>query len=470
MADKAILFDSSLCIACRGCQSACKQWNGLGSEETRNSGTYENPPDLTSDTWVKIKFKELETSDSIDWIFTRQSCMHCTDAACVSVCSGKALKHHPDGFVIHSRDKCVGCAYCVEACPFDVPRMSGSSITGIRKMEKCTFCRDRVDNQYEPACVKTCPTGALLYGERDKLVSIGRDSTDQIRERYPDASLYGAGELGGLHAMYVIPHKPEVHGLPAAPKVSSTVGIHQFVRWAGVGAASVGFVLIGVNFIASRARNLRQLKNDSRDQELKRYRKRTVWFHWVYTVSFLALMLTGGIVGQDLIFRIIHRIAAAAFVAGPIIYFIINPRTALQFLKTSFTWNRYDLISLKALTKYYLGGSRNDVPPQGFADSGQKGWQLTVILAHVFFVMTGAGMWFRAAGDISSDQFGWLVIMHDFAFIASGSMLAIHAYLKIIHPQTRKSFGAMISGNISSEYAKEYHRQWYDEVTKSQDQ
>ena len=119
MTEKAILFDSTRCVGCRGCQSACKQWNGLGSDDTHNSGSYENPPALTSDTWIKIRFREMESNGSIDWIFTRQSCMHCTDAACVSVCSSDALKHHPDGFVIYDKDHCTGCAYCVEACPFD---------------------------------------------------------------------------------------------------------------------------------------------------------------------------------------------------------------------------------------------------------------------------------------------------------------------------------------------------------------
>ncbi len=442
----------------------------MESEETHNVGSYENPPNLTADTWVKIKFKELDANDSVDWVFTRQSCMHCTDAACISVCPSDALKHHADGFVVYNKDKCTGCAYCVEACPFDVPRMSGSSITGIQKMDKCTFCRDRVESGYKPACVKTCPTGALIYSERNKLISIGKDRVDQIRADFPDASLYGASELEGLHAMYVLSHKPEAHGLPASPQISSTIEIHRFIRWAGVGAASLGFMLIGINFIVARTRKIQRAKSELHDQEIKRYRKRTVWFHWLYTISFLTLMLTGGVVAQDTILRVIHRIAAATFVAGPVLFFIVNPRTSIQFLKLSFSWSKYDLISIKSLARHYSSRSTKNVPPQGFVDSGQKAWQLAVIIAHVLFVTTGAGMWFRSSDSISSDQFGWLVIMHDFAFIISGLMLALHVYLKVMHPRTRESLGAMLSGRISSDYARKYHRKWYDEVTKSHKQ
>src|SRR4030065_2102609 len=121
MAEKAILYDSSKCTACRGCMVACKQGWGLEGEKTSNFGSYENPRDLSYNTWLKIRFNEIESkrSGGVDWIFTRQACMHCTDAACVKVCPSGALYHDAsgNGNVAYNADICTGCGYCSEFCP-----------------------------------------------------------------------------------------------------------------------------------------------------------------------------------------------------------------------------------------------------------------------------------------------------------------------------------------------------------------
>ena len=254
---KAILYDSTKCTGCRGCQVACKQWNGLLAEETINRGTYENPPDLSPDTWIKMKFREHDDPNApggLTWLFTRQACMHCTDAACVKVCPSGALSHNPLGFVQYQKDKCTGCGYCVEFCPFEVPRMRGSKITGIRKMEKCLFCADRVSEGYEPACVKACPTEALQFGNRRELLAIGWQRVEAIKETYPQARLYGANEMGGLHVMYVLPYPPEVHGLPANPQPPAAAMVHDVIQWVGVGAAVAVAAGLGLNLMVTRAR------------------------------------------------------------------------------------------------------------------------------------------------------------------------------------------------------------------------
>lgn len=256
MAEKAILYDASKCTACRGCQVACKQWNELGAETTTNRGTYENPPDLSPDTWVKIRFNEVSRNGNggVDWIFSRQACMHCTDAACVKVCPTKTLYHHPLGFVAYDKDLCSGCGYCVEACPFNVPRSRGSTLTGYRKMEKCLFCLDRVTNGYEPACVKTCPPNALILGDRDDLVFIGKERAKILKETYPDARLYGEKELGGLHVMYVLTHKPEVHGLPNDPHMPvAAIAWQNVLQPLGYVAAGAVLLGLGLNYLVARA-------------------------------------------------------------------------------------------------------------------------------------------------------------------------------------------------------------------------
>ena len=261
MAEKAILFDTTKCTGCRGCQVACKAWNGLEAEETVNTGTYENPPDLSPSTWLKMRFEEIVDTDApggLAWLFTRQACMHCSDAGCVKVCPTGALHYHEMGFVVYDRDKCSGCGYCINACPFEVPRAEKGGITGVRKVDKCLFCADRVTNDEEPACVKTCPTGALTYGNRSDLVSAGNARVAELKDkaaaRYAGANLYDGGDLN-THVMYVLPYEASVHGLPADPQVPATAtwieDILPTVGYVAVGAVAVG---LGVNYIVARAR------------------------------------------------------------------------------------------------------------------------------------------------------------------------------------------------------------------------
>ncbi len=118
MAEKAILFDATKCMACRACQVACKGWNELPGEETTNRGTYENPPDLSPTTWLKMKFAEVPSNGRVGaWLFTRRACMHCTEAGCVEVCPTKALYHHELGFVAYDKNLCSGCGYCSGSVP-----------------------------------------------------------------------------------------------------------------------------------------------------------------------------------------------------------------------------------------------------------------------------------------------------------------------------------------------------------------
>lgn len=262
--EKAILYDATKCTACRACQVACKGWNELPAEETTNRGTYENPPDLSADTWVKIRFTEIVDGGKLDWLFTRRSCMHCTDAGCVRVCPSGALYHHESGFVAYNKDVCTGCGYCTEACPFDVPRYTRNLITGIAKMDKCTFCTtpglDRIDEGWEPACVKTCPTGALIYGDRNDLVGEGRKRVQTLKANgHGNAYLYGDKEVGGLHVLYVLADSPEVYGLPVAPKVPAAVtawqDVLQPIGWALGGLTILG---LGLNYIIAREAKIRQ--------------------------------------------------------------------------------------------------------------------------------------------------------------------------------------------------------------------
>lgn len=230
MAEKAILFDPTKCMACRACQVACKGWNELPGEETTNRGTYENPPDLSAETWIKIRFKEISHNGTLRWLFTRQSCMHCTTAVCVMVCPTFARNPDDLGYVDIDQERCIGCNRCVEYCPFGIPRLGGHDVTGRVVVEiatprsvtyNCSFCKDRVAEGLTPACVKTCPTGALQFGERDDLVEQGRARVNSLKATYPQAYLYGENELGGLHVMYILTEEISVYDLPETPQVAT---------------------------------------------------------------------------------------------------------------------------------------------------------------------------------------------------------------------------------------------------------
>ncbi len=238
---QAILYDATKCTACRACQVACKQWNELEAEETTNRGTYENPPDLSASTWNKIRFIETERGGQFDWLFARRACMHCTEASCEQVCPTGAISHQENGAGIIDQEWCIGCSYCVQACPFHVPHKDEHGGTA----KKCTLCTtpglNRLDEGWEPACVKTCPTGALEIGDRTALVAKGRQQVQALKaDGHSDAYLYGEEELGGLHVLYILDDSPAVYGLPEAPKVAISASVGQWmsgILTAGVVAA-----------------------------------------------------------------------------------------------------------------------------------------------------------------------------------------------------------------------------------------
>jgi formate dehydrogenase iron-sulfur subunit len=224
---KAMLYDSSKCVGCRACQNACRRWNELPPESIGYGGIYDNPSDLSAKTWTIIKAKEYDNNGSQDLIFCKYQCMHCTEAACVDVCPSGALQHHPLGFVSYDEEKCIGCGYCMEHCPFHVPHLSGNMVTGVQKMHKCTFCQDRVPEGQQTACAEACPAGALIFGDREELITEGERRVDEIQSDYPQAKLYGKEELGGLHALYILKDTPEVYRLPEDPQIPVTAMINK---------------------------------------------------------------------------------------------------------------------------------------------------------------------------------------------------------------------------------------------------
>jgi formate dehydrogenase iron-sulfur subunit len=163
-------------------------------------------------------------------------CLHCTEASCVEVCPTGAAAHRGSAVVIDP-EWCIGCGYCETACPFDVPRLGeGEEKASARK---CWFCADRVADGLQPACAKSCPTGAIAFGDRNALIAEGKDRVAKLQAAgLPGANLYGDKLLGGLGQMYVLTDPPSVFGLPEAPKVSTRTAVGS---WAS-GLITAGIV------------------------------------------------------------------------------------------------------------------------------------------------------------------------------------------------------------------------------------
>ena len=171
MEEKVMLVDVSKCTACRGCQVACKQWNRLPAENTMQSGTYQNPPDLSWATWNMIRFTEVPTKDGgMKWLFRRDACLHCTDPACQRACPVPGcISKSDEGAVVINQNLCIGCKMCVNSCPFEVPRINPVT----NKAYKCTLCWDRTSRGLIPACAKACAPGTLTFGNKADMIAQG---------------------------------------------------------------------------------------------------------------------------------------------------------------------------------------------------------------------------------------------------------------------------------------------------------
>jgi formate dehydrogenase iron-sulfur subunit len=244
-ADVAMLVDITKCVSCWWCYAACKNYNKL-PETVRPDP--QQPPPLSHEVWTTLHpVKKGEV-----WVSRKKACNHCTDAACVEVCPTGALSYNKMGFVQYEKEKCSGCGYCVEFCPFGVPQLESDRFSTAITMDKCTFCKERVTSGEQPACAAACPTGAIKFGKLAELIEEGRERITALRRTNARAVLYGEKELGGLHVMYVLDDSPEIYGLPADPEVPPAALVRDVIRWVGIGAAAAAIAGFLLNYIISR--------------------------------------------------------------------------------------------------------------------------------------------------------------------------------------------------------------------------
>jgi formate dehydrogenase iron-sulfur subunit len=251
----AILYDPSKCIGCRACQMACKQWNNLPRESTDSAGIYETPTDLSAITWNIIKLNEnIEPEPR----FFNYQCMHCADAACVTACPSGALYKDERGFTAYDRDKCIGCGYCTQWCPYGVPHLQVDSfLAGTGKAAKCTFCQDRVRQGIGgPSCAERCPVGALTWGPRETLLAQARERVAALQaDGLSSARLYGETESGGLSRLSILFAEPEAYNLPADPTAPLVARVWQNIvqSLGALAIAAAGLGAFGA-FLLSRGK------------------------------------------------------------------------------------------------------------------------------------------------------------------------------------------------------------------------
>ena len=243
-----ILTDLSKCIGCEACANACKQVNNLKSDIA---------PALTFDTWTVV--------ERIGKVNVRRQCFHCIDPTCVSVCPVGALEKTKTAPVIYHEERCIGCRYCMMACPFGIPRYEWESTSP--RVGKCIMCSSRLEKGGQPGCTSVCPTGATIFGERDKLIETAMKRIQDNPGRYVD-HIYGLKEVGGTSVLYLSDVPFEELGFPKTrtdtsyPKLTWAV-LSQLPTIASVG----GVLMCGIWWITHRRMEIAKSQAEAQADE-----------------------------------------------------------------------------------------------------------------------------------------------------------------------------------------------------------
>jgi len=236
MSITAFLTDSTLCIGCKACEVACKEWNGLSEDGLEWSGfSYDNTGALGASSWRHVKFVEQSPAPGLggnagelaSWTFSSDVCKHCENAGCLEACPTGSIVRTEFGGVFIQPDVCNGCGYCVISCPFGVVERSPED----GRAFKCTFCYDRQKIGLIPACAKACPTESIKFGEISQLREQATYRVGELKRRgIIDATLYDSSEtsVGGTHAMFIVRGDPRSYNLPPDPQVPT---VHLKKAW-----------------------------------------------------------------------------------------------------------------------------------------------------------------------------------------------------------------------------------------------
>lgn len=230
MSVTAFLTDSTICIGCKACEVACKEWNQIESDGLNWTGlSYDNTGAVGHSTWRHVKFVEAIPEPGFggnapgvaSWEFSSDVCKHCENAGCLEACPTGAIVRTEFGGVFVQPDVCNGCAYCVVSCPFGVVQKNEKD----GRAFKCTFCYDRQLEGQAPACAKACPTDSIKFGEINELRLAAQERIRELHARgMTDAQFYDPVDtsVGGIHTFFITRGDPRQYNLPPAPEVPTT--------------------------------------------------------------------------------------------------------------------------------------------------------------------------------------------------------------------------------------------------------
>ena len=210
----SILVDTSKCTACRGCQVGCKQWNELPGTQTKNVGSYENPQDLSFETYKVVRFAEGSNGDGKPyWNFFSEQCRHCLSPGCMAASEkDEIVQDEKTGAVLFTTEtKNLDFKATLEGCPYNIPRQDPKT----KVLSKCTMCFDRITNGMIPACVKSCPTGAMQFGERDKVLDGSKKRVEELKKTFPKAIAINPDDV---RVIYIVTNDPKTYWKFAAGK------------------------------------------------------------------------------------------------------------------------------------------------------------------------------------------------------------------------------------------------------------
>ncbi len=203
---KSFFIDTSVCTACRGCQVACKQWHDLPAEATVNRGSFQNPEDLSVSTYKLVRMNEEIINKKLNWLFFPDQCRHCIDAPCLETAMDEdAIYQDPaTGAILYTaKTKELDADEIIGSCPYNIPRKGPDGT-----LAKCDMCNDRVHNGLKPACVTTCPTGTMNFGDRDEMVTLAQSRLKTLKKKHPSAMLLDPNDL---NVIYLTTEEPSLY-------------------------------------------------------------------------------------------------------------------------------------------------------------------------------------------------------------------------------------------------------------------